>query len=212
MPETTIPDCETWRAIPGYEGFYEASDRGRIRSLTRIVAGRCKCRMQRRGQSLRLIRDKRYGYLVVLLSKHGAVRQFFVHRLVLLAFVGPAPEGMRCCHGNGKRDDNRLSNLRYDTAKANTADAIRHGTLARGERAGNAKLTADDVHAIRSAYAMGEYQRPLARRFGVTQITVSRIVRGETWGHLPLITSRILKSPTPEASAAGTCFRRSTPA
>jgi len=51
-----------------------------------------------------------------------------VHRLVLEAFIGPAPKGTICCHNDGDPTNNRLENLRWDTHSSNTRDAIRHGT------------------------------------------------------------------------------------
>ena len=114
--------AECWLAVVGYESSYEVSDRGRVRGLDRIdAAGR-----QWRGLVLRLIAHGD-GHMHVSLSMGGVVRTHFVHRLVLAAFVGPCPEGHEVCHGNGRPDDNRLSNLRYGTQSANTLDRVRHG-------------------------------------------------------------------------------------
>ena len=113
---------ENWKAIPGYEGFYEVSDQGRVRSLDRIVAhGR-----SRKGQFLSPDRGHR-GHLQVTLYKNGKRERMFVHRLVLLAFIGPCPEGMEACHWNDISDDNRLENLRWDTPSANRHDSLRNG-------------------------------------------------------------------------------------
>lgn len=113
---------EKWKAVPKYEGFYEVSDQGRVRSLDRIVSdGR-----RMKGKLLspnRLLR----GHLHVGLWKNGKVENILVHRLVLLAFVGPCPAGMEACHWNDISDDNRLENLRWDTLSANSRDALRNG-------------------------------------------------------------------------------------
>lgn len=103
---------EQWRVVPNWP--YSVSDQGHVRS-------------DRYGRLLRpTLRPT--GYLQVSLAHRNEQWQPFVHQLVLLAFVGPAPEGMECCHGNGVRTDNRLSNLRWDTRLANAADATAHGT------------------------------------------------------------------------------------
>lgn len=113
----------TWRPIPCYEGYYEVSDQGNVRSLDRIDAlGRL-----RRGRELKP-RSSGSGYMQVALNKDGSVKQMLVHRLVLIAFEGEPEEGMQACHSNGDKSDNRLDNLRWGTSSENNLDKIRHGT------------------------------------------------------------------------------------
>lgn len=110
---------ERWRPVPDWEGLYEVSDLGRVRSVDREVAGkRGVCRFK--GRPLKLIISPR-GYPRVVLSRPGAKRWHVdVHVLVMLAFVGPAPAGMEVCHAHGSDPgDVRLVNLRYDTRSAN---------------------------------------------------------------------------------------------
>jgi hypothetical protein len=119
---------EHWLPIPGYEGLYAVSDLGRIRSLDRVITRRTDGRTQKvKGRVLRLSRSVK-GRPIVILSASGQSRTRPVHRLVLLAFVGPCPPGLEACHNNGDRTDNRLSNLRFDTHSANILDRQRHGT------------------------------------------------------------------------------------
>lgn len=104
---------EKWRPIPGFGDKYEASNFGRIRSGgTRILK-------QRYMHS---------GYVVVTLSDSGKYRDWFVHRMVLMAWEGEPPDGYHACHNNGVRDDNRIENLRWDTPSANAMDQVEHGT------------------------------------------------------------------------------------
>lgn len=128
---------ETWLPIPGYEGIYEASSEGQIRSLDRYVAttgGQRLIRgvvMRPQGDAQPVEGDRRYH--AVNLSRNGKKSRQFVHRVVLTTFVGPCPDGMEACHGNGDYTDNRLANLRWDTKAENGADKIRHRThCARG--------------------------------------------------------------------------------
>ena len=115
---------ERWAFVPGYEGRYEISDRGSVRSLDRIDAGgRCY-----KGKPIAGSTDKDGYRQVGLRTSDGTRKTWKVHALVLLAFVGPRPKGYFACHNNGDNTDNRLSNLRWDTAVANAADAIAHGT------------------------------------------------------------------------------------
>lgn len=108
-----------------------------------------------------------------------------VHSLVLLAFVGPRPDGMESCHNDGSKTNNALSNLRYDTNKANQADRIKHGTSRLGELHGCAKVTDAIVRSIRNDYATGGFsQKFLADKYGLTQPNIGYIVRRETWKHI----------------------------
>jgi NUMOD4 motif/HNH endonuclease len=123
--------AERWRPVPGYEGAYEVSDLGRVRSLRRTVIrsnGRATVVRQRILRQSQYVADGRGTYRRVVLSKGGQAKNFTVHILVMIAFVGPRPQGMDICHENGDGKDNRLVNLRYDTHKANMADTVRHGT------------------------------------------------------------------------------------
>ena len=110
-------EVEEWRTIPGFEGCYEASNLGRIKSLPRTTT---------RGGILRPSLAH-YGYQSYRLSVRGHKATYRGHVLVMLAFAGPCPEGMEVCHINGDPGDNRLGNLRYDTHKENMRDIKRHG-------------------------------------------------------------------------------------
>lgn len=106
---------EIWCPVVGYEGHYEVSDLGRVRSVKHGT------RMLRPSTAGR-------GYLAVHLSLSGRVRTCYVHHLVAEAFIGPRPDGLEICHGNGDIRDARAENLRYDTHHANMRDSLLHGT------------------------------------------------------------------------------------
>ena len=110
--------------VVGYEGLYEVSDQGRVRSLDHTDSlGR-----EQRGRVLKLIsRGGRRNYFVVTLTDSSRHLHDYVHRLVLEAFVGPCPDGMVACHYNDIGTDNRLENLRWDTPSENTKDLVRNG-------------------------------------------------------------------------------------
>lgn len=171
---------ENWRPIVGYEGLYEVSDRGRVRSLDRVATDGSR----RRGHLRKLIPigADRQKYLSVALSRASKVKCVRVHTLVLETFVGPRPLGQQARHRNGKSIDNRRSNLVWGTSTQNTADKARHGTQLRGERVPTAKLRKVDVLNIRRRYCQGGVaQRTLAYEFGISQRQVSRIARGIQW-------------------------------
>lgn len=114
-----------WRALPGYEGLYEVSSDGAVRSLERLsIRGvRVKARV------MRLQPNPRGGHLQVdLHDREGKRWNAKVHQLVMLAFVGPCPSGLEVLHGDGIPANNRLSNLSYGTKSQNKLDQVRHGT------------------------------------------------------------------------------------
>lgn len=133
LVEPDLPG-ERWAPIPGYAD-YEVSDQGRVRSLDRVVPY-VDGRMRRcRGRLLKLSPNNDNGpHLVVALGHDKQFKGHLVHRLVLLAFVGPCPDGMEGCHNNGDSLDNRLTNLRWDNRSGNMLDAVRHGTHSKTRR------------------------------------------------------------------------------
>lgn len=117
-----------WKAIPGYEGTYEASDDGQIRSIERHVRiGRGEGYLRFYPSVIRSLYVDKAGYQRVTLKNQGARRNHLVHHLALEAFVGPKPAGMECRHLNGNPADNRLENLQWGTSSENSFDVVRHG-------------------------------------------------------------------------------------
>lgn len=118
-----MESTEAWRPVVGYEGLYEVSDHGRVRSIPRVDSrGR-----RIRGGILALTRAPS-GHVGVKLSRGGVYERGKVHRMVLTAFIGPAPEGHEALHGDGDPANNRLENLRWGTRSENIRDSVRHGT------------------------------------------------------------------------------------
>lgn len=159
---------ENWKPVFGFEGIYEVSDFGRVRT---IKTGRIKKPSIDKG-------DNRLLLQLWKNNKQSAVR---VHRIVLLAFAGFPPEGYECCHNDGNPQNNNLCNLRWDTAASNQADRVKHGTSNRGSSCGSAKLTESQVIAIRSDNRL---QRIIAIDYGVWPAHISRIKNGKRWCHL----------------------------
>jgi hypothetical protein len=181
---------ENWRPVPMAVGIYSVSDQGRVRR-ERPACGTS------RGFIHSPPHDKD-GYLYLSLHVGGRRIRYRVHRLVMEAFVGPAPEGMQVNHLNGRKTDNRLVNLEYVTSAENTAHAgrlglmpsgARHGSrthpelLLRGEQKPNAKLTAKEVLEIR-ALSPGLPLHVIADRFRVSRISVWKIVKHRAWAHV----------------------------
>ena len=116
----------------------------------------------------------------------GQVLTMYVHRVVAAAFIGTCPPGRQVNHRDCNKTHNRPENLEYVTAQENKSHAQAHGRVAKGEGHGRAKLTADAVHAIRSAdITVVGTADALAARFGVSPVTIGKVHRRETWTHLP---------------------------
>lgn len=175
---------ERWVAVPRWEGWYEVSSAGRVRSVSRVsIANGAKATY--RGKILATPAGKN-GYCTVCLSAPGRREYHYVHRLVLVSFEGECQSGMEACHNDGDRQNNALRNLRYDTRRNNALDRHRHGTMpstghCAGERNGMSKLTGRKVVAVLRSKGT---QREIAARFGISQSTVSLIKLRKTWRHV----------------------------
>lgn len=177
---------ELWRPVVGYEGLYEVSSLGRVRSLPQVVPviGHPK-----QGYTSKTIKGRvltgwiaSHGYLMVTLGGRSG-RQALVHRLVCEAFHGPCPEGYEVCHGPNGKLDNRASQLRWGTRSENHGiDRDRDGTKVNGEKHHNAKLKESDVLNI--LRRKGESASKLGTEYKVAPRTIRDIFNGKTWIHL----------------------------
>ena len=111
-----LATSERWKPVVGYEGLYEVSDQGRVKSFYKSATGK-----------IRQPVDDTHGYWDLMLSKNGTSKHHKVHWLVLEAFVGPRPQGYYGCHKNDVRKDNRLENLYWGTPKENSRDTLQNG-------------------------------------------------------------------------------------
>ena len=120
----------------------------------------------------------------IIRIRDGIKKTYYIHRLVLEAFVGKCPKGMQSCHFDDNKLNNRIDNLRWDTWKNNVLDGLRNQTASRGEKQRSAKLTNEEVLDIRQRYAKGERSSSLAKDFGVTPTSIRNITSGRGWKHI----------------------------
>ena len=169
---------EQWRDIPGFEGAYQVSDLGRVRSLDRRVR-------HSEGRHMYFLRGRILhpsltpkGYFQVNL---GRAKKMKVHAPVMLTFIGPYPKGLEIRHLNGIPGDNRLVNLEYGTRSRNALDVKWHGGRT------NTRLTPQDVLDIKrrlgprigSRMAWGR-SATLARKYGVSSCAILDIWHGRS--------------------------------
>lgn len=120
----TLTD-EKWKPIPGWEGYYEASTLGRVRSLARIVI--------RDGNPLRLAARilepnvHHSGYRRVVLSRAGVRSERLLHAVIAETFHGPRPDGLEVLHRDGNQANSAPVNIRYGTSSENSRDTVAHG-------------------------------------------------------------------------------------
>lgn len=157
---------EQWKTITGYEGRYEVSDKGRVRSLTGVFllylkpsANSC-------------------GYFQVQLRKDGNRKPLLVHRLVALAFI--PNETHRDCvdHVSGDHTDNRLENLRWVTRQENHRFAAENGKLK------GSVNTPEQVREIFELKNKGLNQKQIHEVTGISRQMITKIVSGKHWKHL----------------------------
>jgi hypothetical protein len=170
---------ENWKDIKNYEGMYQVSDLGRIRSLDReIINERGWTKVKGKIISLSTFKD---GYKRVGLYKEGRRRNYMVHRIVALHFIEDMGD-LHVDHINGDRTDNRLVNLDKVTPQENMRRAyIRNGPLAPPKLR---YFTVEDIRRIRKEYVPRKHKPSLHKEYGVSRITIKNIATRKSWNHI----------------------------
>jgi len=167
---------ERWRAIPDYEGWYEAGDLGNIKRVNGDNSARA-------GKILKPWTS--HGYKRVSLYKNGEETSSHVHQIIMETFVGPCPNDKEVNHKDGDKANNELANLEYVTHAENVQHAFDTGLLSRrGEKNSQSKLTEENVHEARRLLAMGVTQTEIAKKFGVNKTTICNIANRKNWAWL----------------------------
>lgn len=177
---------EIWKDIPGYEGLYQASSLGRIKSLPKEWVNGDGAKQKHNGLILKAAITKK-GYLDVSLRKNKVAKTFKVHRLVALAFIINPENKLQVNHKDGIKTNNNVNNLEWNTNSENQLHAHKIGLNKgpQGEKNHSSKLTKEQVLEIRSKYYPREYVcRKLAEEYLVPHQTIHKIVTKQTWKHI----------------------------
>lgn len=181
-------NIENWLPVVGYEGFYEVSNFGRVRSLDRICHSDKRSSQLQKGKILTPRFNKyRQNRCTICLWKNGVVKYCYISRLVLEAFIGTPADDHQAAHWDNDPTNNQLNNLRWASPTENLSDKKRHGTDGTGSRNSVAKLTEDKVFQIKKEYKRLSYHNSnvleLAEKFNVSRGTILNIVKGKSWDH-----------------------------
>lgn len=174
---------EEWKDIVGYEGYYQVSSYGNVKSLDRNI-------MRKDGRMYHcyshiLIPFQGYtcNYLLVQLSKNNITHKYMIHRLVAYAFLGLSIDSLlEVNHKDGNRHNNRVENLEIVTHQEN----INHSVIMNlkhdyGEQSTNAKLTNKDAAMIRQMWHYGVKQVELAKMYNVSKQAINCLVHNKTY-------------------------------
>ena len=165
---------ENWKPIADYEGIYEVSDLGNVRSIV----------TRKNSYSGKVLKASlRSGYRRFnLTSLDGKSKRFTASRLVAEHFISNPENKPEVNHVDGKQKQNdAVTNLEWATESENTQHAHDTGLSPRGEKRHNAKLTAEDIPIIRALLRGGETATEIGRKFGVSNVTVHFIKHRKSW-------------------------------
>lgn len=172
---------EEWKDMVGYEGYYQVSSNGSVRSsrqVTNTYVGKIlKPSFKKKGKVY-------YEYLT--LSKNNVVKTIAVHRMVATTFLGTPVCNRNCVrHLDGNSLNNDILNLKWGTYVENAQDSIRHGTSVNnaGSRHGMSKLKESMIHSIRRM-SLTMTRKNIADHFMVGISTIDDVIKGRTWKHV----------------------------
>ena len=176
---------ELWKPVVGYEGVYEVSSKGRVRSVDRVLIDRNGREKNFRGQIIATHLNK-YGYPICTLWRCGKGKTSTIHRLVAISFLENENDKPQVNHIDGNKENNSIDNLEWVTNSENDIHAFEIGlrTTRRGVDCNFTKLTDEIVLSIRDMKKKGATQRHIAQTFNISEGNVSQIVNRKRWAWL----------------------------
>jgi len=175
---------ENWKDIPGYEGYYQASTLGRVRSINRVTNALSKHRnaikRHYRG-SIKKITLKWNGYQQVTLARDGVHKRLLVHRLIALALISNPYNKPEINHIDGNKGNNIVSNIEWVTSSENQIHANNVLMVQVGENNPNSKFRDSEVRRIIDEYKVIANYKILAKRYNVDPATIRKMVLRKTY-------------------------------
>lgn len=173
-----IMETEIWKDVIGYEGFYQVSNLGRIKSLPRTICNwGGKKGVHKSKERVLKPQLNHKGYLRICLCIPSKKITYTLHRLIAIAFLGD-PGKLHVNHIDGDKLNNKISNLEYCTHLQNMEHAIKMGLTVKGVNHHNAKLNPKKVSEIRLSNLTG---RELAEIYNVCEATIREAKTYKNW-------------------------------
>lgn len=178
---------EIWVPVKGYEGRYEVSSLGSIRSLDMMMKNGHGTYSRKKGRTLKTFKNRK-GYLQVKLCKDGLNESTVVHRVVAMSFIENKNGYDQVNHLNGIKDDNRVENLEWCSNRQNIIHAYKNGLINtnKGENHHMSKLTNSNVVAIKKRIKKGEAMHRIASDYNVSTTAIMYIKSGVNWSHIKI--------------------------
>jgi hypothetical protein len=176
---------EIWKQIPTYEGLYEVSSHGRVRTMRRIIKYKYKNIIKSQLRESKIMKQKIVnGYNYIVLNKNGKYNTFSVSRLVLTAFKRPRLISEEASHFPDRdKKNNHLSNLRWATHIQNEKDKIFHQTKIEGIKHGMHKLSEKDIIEIRKLKGRFTHKQ-ISKKYNISRQNVGKILNRELWKNI----------------------------
>lgn len=189
---------EIWKPVAGFESLYEVSNRGRVRSLSRVIRVGNGATARTRA---RVLKPWKMGnYLGVSLSHRSVLTKAYIHRLVASAFCERSKQSFdEVNHINNDPHDNQAENLEWVDKQGNESHKVACGRSLKGESNASSKLTLDDVIDIKLFCIQRAPQSAIAAMFGIAQSSVCRVNRGVSWSHIALTEAILSTAQEPPA-------------
>ena len=186
QPNPGFNIMEIWKDVKGYEGLYQVSNLGKVKSLKKIITTKKGWFLPKKECVLKYKKGN-HGYIRVMLYKNKKGISFGVHKLVIIAFI-PNPENKpEPNHKNGIKTDNRVVNLEWVTKSENAIHSYKMGLQKplRGSDVKTSNVTNSEVLEIRRKYKWNVYtMEMLAKEYNMSRSGIFYIVKRLTWTHI----------------------------
>lgn len=166
---------EIWKDIPRYNGLYQASTYGRIKSIAHFYYSTYKGKKVRRWLEEKIFEMKKLnskGYK--RLNLNGVVH--FAHKLIAITFIPNLDNKPQINHIDGNKLNNTVKNLEWVTNQENRTHAIKMGLHA-NRKTGLGKITFEQIRTIKNLYGIGVSQKRIAKQYNIVQQTVSKLIK-----------------------------------
>lgn len=176
-------ETEKWIDIDEWVGYYQISNFGNVRSIDREIFNKGNGSICKQKGKLLKPNITKFGYAYVGFFKSGEkkIKSVYIHKLVAKHFCDGYKVGLEVNHIDGIRNNNHYKNLEWVTRSENIRDSYKRNGSRYGELGSNSKLNNKDIGVIASLYDFGVSQHIIAEAFGVSQATISNLIKNKTY-------------------------------